>query len=139
MKALDLYAEVYRELRGYQAQNAQVFDGLLAIEERLRLAEAAVKKEAIVNLSVGVTSHENDIAVVTVSQPLRRFYDYGVIEQLATPKEKKALVEALDVSIDPDKLKQLVLDEKVSVKLERESYREVKLAPRVAIKLKETK
>ena len=134
MKYLRTYTKRQQELADFKEKNAAVFEEFDHLQKSVGEAEELLKAEAR-TIKQGA---ENNEFVVAFSQPVKKSYDYTLVQKYAKPEEIK-LIDSVAVKheVDYKKFQELVKDGSVSVELERRAYSMVELTPRISIKPKE--
>ena len=133
IKQLERYTTAAKAVADFKDKHAKIFaqfDGLLI---EAGDAEAELKTYVKENVKGNIA---NDFVKVTYSPAFKKFYDAEVVLEAATPKMKKAMLEAgaLTQVIDSAKFEDLVEKGQVSVEIKQEAFREVEQSPRVSIK-----
>lgn len=133
IKQLERYTAASKAVADFKDKHAKIFaqfDGLLIEASD---AEAELKTYVKENVKGNIA---NDYVKVTYSPAFKKFYDAEVVLEAATPKMKKAMVDAgaLTQTIDTAKFEELVEKGQVSVEIKQEAFREVEQSPRVSIK-----
>lgn len=133
IKQLEKYTVASKAVADFKEKHAKIFaqfDGLLLEASD---AELELKNHVKENIKGNIA---NEYIKVTYSPAFKKYYDAEVVLEAATPKMKKALIEAgaLSQAIDTAKFEELVEKGEVSVEIKQEAFREVEQSPRVSIK-----
>lgn len=133
IKQLERYTEASQAVADFKAKNIKMFDKFDALLLEASEAEVELKNHVKENIKGNIA---NEYIKVTYSPSYKKYYDAEVVLEAATPKMKKALIEAkaLTQVIDFEKFEDLVERGEVSVSIKQDAFREVEQSPRVSIK-----
>ena len=135
-QALSEYTKAVNLLKGFEEKNAS----LLYTYKRLQEVASKTEEDLKVAAREYGESIENKIVSVKVSKKFRKYYDYSIIQQVASPKELKLIKEkAVEESVDKEKLELMVKEQEVRPEVMHAAFKEEELTSSVKVSLKGAK
>ncbi len=133
IKTLENYTAALLEVAAYQKKHNKIFDGIDSLRVNLQEAEQALKTDIKENIKKNVA---NNFVRATYSPAFSKAYDLVVVDQMTTPKMKKALDEAKAITrtLDKAKFEDLVEKGVIPIEVKQAAFSEKELSPRVSIK-----
>lgn len=133
IKSLEKYTASLLEVAAYQKKHAKVFDELDSLKVNLQEAEVALKTDIKDNLKKNIA---NNFVRATYSPAFSKSYDLVIVDEMTTPKMKKALNEAdaITRTLDKAKFEDLVEQGVIPINIKQAAFKEKELSPRVNIK-----
>ena len=132
-KKLEAYTKALLTESAFREQHKKLFEELNSLQYQISETEAELKKEVKINLKTNIA---NEFIKVTYSPAFRKFYNFDVIMEQTTPKQKKALEEAKAIirTLDKKIFEDLVEQGIIPIEIKQAAFEETELAPRVSIK-----
>ncbi len=132
-KKLEAYTQALLAEAAFRSKNNKLFEELNSLQFQIAETEAELKKEVKLNLKTNIA---NEFVKVTFSPAFRKFYDFDIIMEQTTPKQKKALEDAKAIirTLDKEAFEDLVEKGLIPIEIKQAAFREIEMAPRVSIK-----
>lgn len=132
-KKLEAYTKALLAEAAFRQKHNKLFEELHSLQFQIAETEAELKKEVKLNLKTNIA---NEFVKVTFSPVFKKFYDFDVIMEKTTPKQKKALEDAKAIirTLDKQAFEDLVEKGIIPIEIKQAAFRETELAPRVSIK-----
>lgn len=132
-KKLEAYTQALIAVADFQKKHKKMFEEYRSLQIAVSDAEAELKKEVKTNIKANIA---NELIKVTYSPAFKKYYDFDVIMEKTTPKQRKALeaANAIIRTLDKSVFEDLVEKGIIPVEIKQAAFREEEMAPRVSIK-----